>query len=121
MKKYIFILTVLFIGTSAIAQESSKVKHKAIGDMIETTYYYADGSIQQQGTFNKEGKLHGTWISYDIKGNKIAIGNYENGKKVGKWTFLVNGEIQEVDYVDSKVAKISKGNSATALQLKLIN
>ncbi|WP_248724404.1 toxin-antitoxin system YwqK family antitoxin [Seonamhaeicola sp. ML3] len=115
MKKYIFILTVLFIGTSVFAQEDKKVTHKTIGDLIETTYFYADGSIQQQGTFNKEGKLHGTWTSFDTKGNKIAVGNYENGKKEGKWTFLVNGEIKEVDYVNSKVTKISKVDKAVSL------
>jgi antitoxin component YwqK of YwqJK toxin-antitoxin module len=115
MKKYILILIVLFVGTSVFAQEKNRVKHKEIGDMVDTTYYSADGSIQQQGTFNKKGKLHGTWISYDIKGNKTAIGNYENGKKAGKWTFLINGEVQEVDYVDSKVTKVSKVNNAAAL------
>ncbi|OYX25681.1 MAG: nicotinic acid mononucleotide adenyltransferase, partial [Flavobacteriales bacterium 32-35-8] len=28
-------------------------------------------------------KLHGTWTSFDTKGNKVAVGNYENGSKVG--------------------------------------
>ncbi|RED50664.1 toxin-antitoxin system YwqK family antitoxin [Seonamhaeicola aphaedonensis] len=115
MKKYIFILAVLFIGISAFAQDTNKVKHEQKGDLIETTYFYADGSIQQKGTFNKEGQLHGTWTSFDAQGNKVAIGNYKNGKKQGKWTFWVNGEANEVNYEDSKITKVAKVNNDGAL------
>ncbi|WP_299556603.1 nicotinic acid mononucleotide adenyltransferase [Seonamhaeicola sp.] len=111
MKKYILILAVLFIGTSVFAQDNNTVKHEKKGDLIETTYFYANGTVQQQGTFNQEGKLHGVWTSYDAEGNRIAVGNYENGKKVGKWTFWVNGEANEVDYVDSKITKVVKANN----------
>tara|TARA_R110001583_G_scaffold17014_5_gene69352 strand:- start:3043 stop:3396 length:354 start_codon:yes stop_codon:yes gene_type:complete len=113
MKKYIFILAILFIGTSVFAQENTqKVKHVQKKDLVEATYYYADGSVQQIGTFNKEGKLHGTWTSYDIKGDKLAVGTYEKGKKVGKWTFWVNGTANEVSYVDSKITNIAETSDA---------
>ena len=35
----------------------------------------------------KTENLQGTWLSFDVKGKKTAVGNYENGKKVGKWFF----------------------------------
>jgi antitoxin component YwqK of YwqJK toxin-antitoxin module len=113
MKRYIFILAVLFVGTSAFAQENTqKVKHVQKKDLVEATYYYADGSVQQVGTFNKEGKLHGTWTSYDTKGDKLAVGTYEKGKKVGKWTFWANGTANEVSYVDSKITNIAEASDA---------
>ena len=108
MKKYILILAFLFVGTSVFAQETTqKVKHEQKGDLVEATYFYADGSVQQIGTFNEEGKLHGTWTSFDAKGEKLALGNYENGKKVGKWTFWSNGTANEVSYVNSKIINIA--------------
>jgi len=108
MKKYILILALVFIGTSVFAQQSTqKVKHEQKGDLVEATYFYADGSVQQIGTFNEAGKLHGTWTSFDSQGNKLAVGNYENGKKVGKWTFWTNGTENEVSYVNSKITNIA--------------
>ncbi|APY10756.1 nicotinic acid mononucleotide adenyltransferase [Seonamhaeicola sp. NFXS20] len=116
MKKYILILAVLFIGTSVFAQESNaKVKRVQKKELTEATYFYADGSIQQKGTFNKAGKLHGTWTSYDKAGNKLAVGNYENGKKVGKWLFYANGVVNEVNYVDSKITNVATTSKAEAL------
>ena len=116
MKKYISILTVLFvlIGNTVIAQETEKkIKKVQKGDLVEATYYYADGSIQQQGTFNKKGELHGVWTSYDTKGNKIALGNYVEGKKEGKWIFWVDKEVKEVNYVNSKITEVLSSNRAS--------
>ncbi|TXE12742.1 nicotinic acid mononucleotide adenyltransferase [Seonamhaeicola algicola] len=116
MKKYILILAVLFMGVSVYAQDKNiTVKHEQKNDLVESTYFYADGTVQQKGTFNKEGKLHGTWTSFDANGNKIAVGNYENGKKVGKWTFWANGVAKEVNYVNSKIAKITEVSSNNSL------
>ncbi|WP_406685101.1 nicotinic acid mononucleotide adenyltransferase [Seonamhaeicola sp. MEBiC1930] len=116
MRKYILIIAVLFIGTSVFSQEvNNKVKHVEKDGLIETTYFYADGSIQQKGTFNKEGKLHGTWVSFNNQGEKIAVGNYENGKKVGKWTFWANGTVNEVHYSDSKITKVITPEESEAL------
>ena len=107
MKKYILILAVLFIGSSVFAQENTKkVKHVQKGDLIEATYFYANGNIEQQGTFNEDGKLHGLWVSYDINGNKMTSGKYENGHKVGKWTFYTGETVKEVDFDKSKISSV---------------
>ncbi|MGC6432053.1 MAG: toxin-antitoxin system YwqK family antitoxin [Jejuia sp.] len=112
MKKHIIVLVIVFISSALTAQENTKkVKQVQKGDLIEATYFYADGSIEQQGTFNKEGKLHGLWISYDVKGKKIASGNYENGHKVGTWTFWSGESIKEVDFDKSRIAKVVEKNN----------
>ncbi len=116
MRKYILILVVIFIGTQVYAQDTNaKVKHVQKGDLVESTYFYADGNIQQKGTFNKDGKLHGTWTSFDAIGNKVAVGKYENGKKVGKWTFWVDGDVKQVSYVDSKITRVTQKDKSSSL------
>ena len=79
---------------------SSRITHK--------TYYHDNGAIEQQGTINKEGELHGVWTSYDLDGNKVTVGNYMNNKKVGKWLFWSGDKLKEVDYIDSKIASVSE-------------
>lgn len=107
MKKIIALLMILSVSFS-FAQEQSKVELTKDGDLTMATYYYEDGSIEQQGTFNAEGKLHGVWTSYDIYGKKVAMGKYVNGKKDGKWLFWTNNTLKEVDYVDARVASVNE-------------
>ena len=52
-------------------------------------------------------KLQGEWKSYDVSGKKIAVGNYENGKKVGKWFFWNTNRLSEVDYSNSKIVGVN--------------
>ena len=94
--------------TLTFAQEKQKVTVEKDGDTTIATYYHDNGLVAQEGAFNKEGNLDGVWTSFDTNGKKVAIGNYENGKKVGKWLFWSNNKLKEVDYVDSKVASVSE-------------
>lgn len=113
MKKIIYIFAFL-ITSYSFAQDTSKtqrVKTEQKGDLIEATYFYANGNIEQQGTFNKEGKLHGLWVSYNLEGEKIASGNYENGQKVGKWLIKTNETLKEVNYNNSKISSITDINN----------
>ncbi|WP_204344786.1 toxin-antitoxin system YwqK family antitoxin [Psychroserpens algicola] len=107
MKK-IFAILLMFSVTLAFAQEAKKVDVNKDGDLTVATYYYDNGAIEQQGTFNEEGQLHGIWTSYNLDGDKVMVGNYVNGKKVGKWLFWSNNKLKEVDYVDSKIASVSE-------------
>lgn len=107
MKIFILIAAILFVSLPVFAQESNNVKYDKKGDLTEATYFYADGNIQQQGTFNEEGKLHGVWTSYDVNGDKLAVGNYENGRKVGKWLFWSNGSLKEVVYTNSRIVSVN--------------
>lgn len=107
MKKIIALLMILSVSFT-FAQEQPKVELTKDGEMTMATYYYENGTIEQQGTFNADGKLHGVWTSYDVNGKKLAMGKYVNGKKDGKWLFWTNNKLREVDYVDSKVASVNE-------------
>lgn len=107
MKRYIQILVLLFCVT-AFSQEQ-KVDYKKVDDgIVQATYYFASNNaiVEREGFFNKKGELHGTWISYDILGNKTAIANYENGKKVGTWTYFNDDKISIVTYNDNKIVAV---------------
>lgn len=107
MKKIVAIILMLSV-TLTFAQEKQKVDLNKDGDLTVATYYHDNGVIEQQGTFNKTGELHGVWTSFDTQGNKVTIGNYTNGKKTGKWLFWSGDKLREVDYVDSKIAGVSE-------------
>ncbi|MEM5566548.1 nicotinic acid mononucleotide adenyltransferase [Psychroserpens sp. AS72] len=107
MKKIFAILLMLGV-TLTFAQEKPKAELNKDGDLTVATYYHDNGAIEQQGTFNKEGELHGVWTSYDQNGNKVTVGNYVNNKKVGKWLFWSDNKLKEVNYEDSKVASVSE-------------
>ncbi len=113
MKKSILLLVLLFVAASTYGQADSNTKIVKKGSTTEVTYYYPNGVIQQKGSFNSQGKLHGTWTSYDVDGKKLMIGNYDNNKKVGKWLFWSNNKLKEVDYVDSKITKVSEWSDKT--------
>lgn len=99
-------IAMLFVVTLMMAQEKP-AKVEIVGDMVKATYTYENGQIRQQG-FYKDGKLHGTWVSYAENGKKTALGQYENGKKTGKWFFWSEQVLSEVDYRDSRVAEVTK-------------
>lgn len=110
MKK-IFVIAIMLCVSLTFAQEKN-VKIIDKGDLTEATYYYDNGTIQQEGTFNKVGKLHGIWTSYNVKGEKISVGTFYNGKKVGKWFFWANNElVREVDYDQSKIINVNELNN----------
>ena len=117
MKK-LFVLLIMLSVTFTFAQERKKVDLKKDGDLTVATYYHDNGAIEQQGTFNKEGELHGVWSSYDLKGNKVTVANYENGKKVGKWLFWSGDKLREVDYVDSKITSVSEWTDKVQLAIR---
>ncbi len=118
MKKSILLLGLLFVAASIFGQADTNVKIEKKGDITEATYYYQDGTLQQQGTFNADGKLHGTWTSFDVNGKKLMVGKYDNNKKVGKWFFWTDGKLKEVDYVDSRIVSINEWNEQTKVAVR---
>ena len=43
---------------------------------------------------------------YDEKGNKVAVGEYTDGLKTGKWIFFNENSLCEVAYENSKVSSV---------------
>ena len=118
MKKSILLLALLFVSVSTFGQADTNVKIEKKGDNTEATYYYQDGTVKQQGTFNADGKLHGTWTSFDVNGKKQIVGNYDNNKKVGKWFFWTDGKLKEVDYIDSRIVSVNEWNEKTKVAVR---
>lgn len=109
MKSIINILIMLFCIT-AFSQEQ-KVEYKKVeNDLIKATYYFADNNtvIEREGFFNKEEKLHGMWVSYDLQGNKTSIAFYNNGKKDGIWSYFKEDKISIVTYKDNKITNVEE-------------
>jgi antitoxin component YwqK of YwqJK toxin-antitoxin module len=83
-------------------------------NLIEVVYYHDNDVVSQTGTYTADGKLQGEWLSFNAEGKKIVSGNYENGKKVGKWFYYTNETVKEVDYSQNAIAGLKesevKGN-----------
>ena len=116
MKKLIALLVMLSVSFG-YAQENKEAKLEKIGDSTYITYFHDNGEISQTGMFNAEGKVHGEWKMYDVAGKKIALGSYDNGKKVGKWFFWEGESLKEVDYIDSRIVSINQWDSKTKVAI----
>jgi antitoxin component YwqK of YwqJK toxin-antitoxin module len=103
MKKYIVISFSLLSGI--FYAQALKPVLEPFGKIVKATYFYENGQVFQEGTF-KDGKLHGEWITYDEKGNKTAIAQFDKGQKTGKWFFWNKNSLNEVDYSNNKIAVI---------------
>lgn len=107
MKKIIFIGVML--ATSLIFAQKTNTTYEKVEDKIKATFYHDNGKIQQHG-FYKDKKLHGKWVSYNIKGEKVSQGTYDLGKKVGTWYFWDGKTLSEVNYNNNTIAGIKTWN-----------
>jgi len=119
MKRITLVLVLLCVSLTFAQEKKEKTKFVKSGKLIEATYFYKDGSISQHGFFSKN-KRHGQWIQYNLQGEKVVVGFYNNGLKTGKWFFKTGKTLEEVDYVDNKVVKANQwsGKSAIAVNNK---
>lgn len=106
-------ITLIFalIFTVVINAQDIKPVYEQNGDMLKATYFHDNGAVSQEGHF-LNGKLHGEWKMFGEDGQKIAMGEYNQGKKTGKWFFWDDRTLKEVDFVDSKIANVTQWNSA---------
>lgn len=111
MKKIIMIVLVALTANVAFAQSQKKscdVKDSYVlkGDLIEATLYHDNGTIAQTGYYTLENELQGQWISFNDKGERTAVANYNNGDKVGTWVFYHGDTMKQVSYESSKIAEV---------------
>ena len=113
MKNILSLLVVCLLANVAVAQCSKtcskdiKDKYVLVDGLIEATLFHENGAVAQTGFYTKDNKLQGEWISYDVNGKKLAVANYDNGNKVGTWKFYQGDTMKEVQYANSKIAKVS--------------
>ncbi len=107
MKNLIVLCAVLFSVGFAIAQENKQNEFVQEGKLIKATMFHENGIVAQTGFYTLDNKLQGEWISYDALGNKTAVAHYNNGNKVGTWYFYQGNEMKEVDYSNSRIAKVT--------------
>ncbi|ULC59499.1 nicotinic acid mononucleotide adenyltransferase [Flaviramulus sp. BrNp1-15] len=102
MKKLILVFAFL-ITVVSFAQEKQKRDLKLNKDtnLIEVVYYHDNGVVSQTGTYTVDGKLQGEWLSFDTAGKKTVSANYDNGEKVGKWIYWIDGIKKEVNYTNN--------------------
>ncbi|WP_242202982.1 toxin-antitoxin system YwqK family antitoxin [Aestuariivivens insulae] len=102
MKK-LFLLFAFLITVVAFAQDKQKRELKLNKDtnLIEVVYYHDNGVVSQTGFYTLDGKLQGEWLSFNKEGKKTVSANYDNGKKVGKWIYWIDGEKKIVNYTDN--------------------
>ncbi len=108
MTKSIFFIAVLLFATTCLAQVKPEMKLNKETNLIEATFFHANGEISQKGTFNLDKQLHGEWLSYNSKGEMITVGSYENGVKTGKWLFWANNVLKEVEYNENAIAAVTE-------------
>lgn len=113
MKNILSLLVVCLLANVGVAQCSKtcskdiKDKYVLVDGLIEATLFHENGAVAQTGFYTKDNKLQGEWISYDVNGKKLAVANYDNGNKVGTWKFYQGDTMKEVQYANSKIAKVS--------------
>ena len=110
MKKFILLFAFL-ITAGSFAQQKRDLKLNKDTNLIEVVYYHDNGAVSQTGFYTTDGKLQGEWLSFNAAGEKIISGNYDNGKKVGKWFYYTNGTVKEVDYKSNAIAGLKETDS----------
>jgi len=108
--KNLMIAVVLLFSVAVFSQEQ-KVEYKKVeNDLVQVTYYFADNSsiVEKEGFFNKEGNLQGTWVSYNVDGDKTVVANYNNGVKDGVWMYFKDDKINVVTYNNNKITKVEE-------------
>lgn len=105
MKKLLFVFAFLITVVSFAQEQKRDLKLNKDTNLIDVVYYHDNGVVSQTGSYTADGKLQGVWLRYDTEGKKTVSANYDNGKKVGKWIYWIDGIKKEVNY-ENNVASL---------------
>jgi antitoxin component YwqK of YwqJK toxin-antitoxin module len=106
--KNLVIIAIAFFTTLAFAQKERTLTLNKETNLIDVVYYHNNGEVSQTGSYTADGKLQGNWISFNEEGKKTVSAKYDNGKKVGKWTYWTNESVKEVDYSKNVIAGLKE-------------
>ena len=118
MKKSVLFLFTLMITVVSFAQQERELKLNKETNLIEAIYYHDNGVVSQTGAYTLDGKLQGEWLSFTADGKKTVSGNYDNGKKVGKWFYWNDKTLKEVDYTNNAIANVIEWTDKTAVAIR---
>ena len=104
MKKLLFVFAFL-ITVVSFAQQERDLKLNKDTNLIDVVYYHDNGVVSQTGSYTADGKLQGVWLSFNTEGKKTVSANYDNGTKVGKWIYWIDGTKKVVNY-ENNVASL---------------
>ena len=104
MKKLLFVFAFL-ITVVSFGQKERELKLNKDTNLIDVVYYHDNGVVSQTGSYTADGKLQGVWLSFNKEGKKTVSANYDNGKKVGKWIYWIDGAKKIVNY-ENNVASL---------------
>ena len=110
MKKILCLIGFILLSSTSFSQNTNLLKTETKGDLTEVTLYYDNGEIMQHGAYSKIGKLQGEWESYNNDGTRKCIAFYDDGVKVGTWTYWSNGIKTKVTYENNKIISINNVN-----------
>ena len=110
MKKIIILIFFVITSHFTFSQETKNQKIEPIGDLLEVTIYYDDGTIMQHGFMTKDHKLHASWESYYANGNRKCIAIYDHGEKVGIWYYWFMDKKTKVVYENNKIVEVEELN-----------
>lgn len=114
MKKIFLALALLFTAFASAQDTNNPIIEKK-GNLLEATFFHDNGKVAQTGFFTKNNKLQGVWTKYDIVGNKLAVGKYNKGIKVGKWFFWSDNNLSEVDYSNNAIVTVNTWNNKSTI------
>ena len=109
----ILVIALMAFSFGAFAQDIQP-KFEKEGDLVKATYFHANGAVAQQGYFLNE-KLEGEWKMFNEEGDKIALGSYTKGAKIGKWLFWEGDAVKEVNFDNNKIAAVTNAKGKRAL------
>ena len=120
MKRYYFILAVLLLAVSAVAQDfnMTDLKGRRQGKWRD---FYPNGQLRYEGAF-RDDRCKGTFRYYDEQGNLKATNEFDkSGEKALNKTYAPNGRVIATGYyVNRKKEGEWKYYDANSGQLRLV-
>lgn len=102
----------LVCGAMTLQAQETEPRYEREGDLIKATFYHDNGIVAQKGYFLGD-QLHGEWVMYNTQGEKIALGQYTNGLRTGKWFFWEGDNLKEVDFTDNRIVSVVNWDNGT--------
>ena len=86
----------LFTGKYEVFRGDKYILSKAIKGVLKNEKTFKNKILLMEKKFSSCGS--GMQKNYDLKGNKVSEGLFENRKRVGRWKYFVNDSVYFLKY-----------------------